>query len=244
MSMVVVETYWIAQKGNHTISIIVGETFPIEWNVWNNYAETNIVVSDYIVETPVPEKLPPPVYPPDDIPIAPVAVGATSTLAALFLAFRENARWLVLKVPLIPLYSRITNGQVLQQKRRNDIYEYIQENPGASFSDIMKVFDLKNGVASYHLTKLEKEGYIKSKRDKVYRRFYPMGMDVGGVSTSQFQDRILETIEKSPGISQSDLSTLFGVSNQVINYHIKFLARENMLEVTKDGTKTKCFVTS
>ena len=47
---------------------------------------------------------------------------------------------------------------------RKDIYEYIYENPGIRYRELIRLARTTNGVLSYHLGKLEKSGEIRVER--------------------------------------------------------------------------------
>lgn len=49
----------------------------------------------------------------------------------------------------------------------------IENNPGIHFRGLMRETGLMNGVLSYHLSKLEKDGRVKAVRSAGQARFYP-----------------------------------------------------------------------
>ena len=142
----------------------------------------------------------------------------------------------------VPLYSRISNGQVLDQSTRRDIYDYIASNPGTYFSSIMKDLKLKNGVTSYHLAMLEREGYITSKHMGLYKLFYIDGASTKDLPQSKIRSEIIKIIVKNPGISQTEIAFRIGVTNQVVNYHIGILRKAHLINLVKKGNRTKCFI--
>ncbi|UCG69916.1 MAG: MarR family transcriptional regulator, partial [Thermoplasmata archaeon] len=89
--------------------------------------------------------------------------------------------------------------------------------------------------------KLEKEGFIFSKRDKRYRRFYPVGVEVpegNGIKLSKTQENILDFIERHPRTSQKEMTKEIKESQQTISYNINVLVREGFLKEEKiKGTK-------
>jgi predicted transcriptional regulator len=106
----------------------------------------------------------------------------------------------------------------------------------------MKVLKLKNGVTSYHLSMLEREGYIKSKNEGLYKRFYADGASTQEIPLSQLRRSIVTTIVDNPGISQTDIAFKLGLSNQVVNYHVGILKKANLIKIVKDGYRTKCYI--
>ena len=56
------------------------------------------------------------------------------------------------------------------------ILDTIEKNPGIRFREIMHALNLRNGVLSHHLDKLEKKSVIKVERTPRVARFYPLGI--------------------------------------------------------------------
>ena len=59
------------------------------------------------------------------------------------------------------------------KKRRTELIELIGKNPGIQFRDLMRLTNLKNGVLSHHLRRLEKTESVKVERLTRQTRFYP-----------------------------------------------------------------------
>ena len=220
------------------------------WLRRNNMAERTVVVSesDYgesgsgVVSNE---------YGDESIDLASVSLGnpvvstgfAGSCILFLFVLANKHYMWFA-NLGAIPLYSRITNGQVLKQDTRKNIYDYIASNPGIYFSSIMKELKLKNGVTSYHLAMLEREGYVNSKYIGLYKRFYVNGASTQEVPHSKIRREIIQIIRNNPGITQTQMASSLGVSNQVVNYHIGILGKANFIKIVKEGFRTKCFISA
>jgi parallel beta-helix repeat protein len=173
-----------------------------------------------------------------------VLVGGTITslgAAAIIAKINENWKFLLLSLFGVPLYSRIHGKKTLDNFVRGQVYGHIQSKPGTHFNEIRKTLKLGNGNLAYHLRKLEKEGFITSKRDKRNRRFYPVGVEVpeeDGIKLSKTQENILDYIERHPKSSQKDIARKIKESQQTISYNINVLVREGFLKEEKiNGTK-------
>jgi len=177
-----------------------------------------------------------------------IAVGAAGT--CILLAFvaglsqTEIGRF-SLFAAFAPLYTRIKREDTLNNAVRENIYNYIVSNPGENYLAIMKKLGVKNGTLVYHLSTLEREAFIKSRKDGKYKRFYPRGAKVAeaGHILSEFQKDILGTLSKHPGISQSKLADMLNKSRQSVNYQIKVLAKIGLVKVVKHGISSRCFPT-
>ncbi|MCI0497034.1 MAG: winged helix-turn-helix transcriptional regulator [Thermoplasmata archaeon] len=155
-------------------------------------------------------------------------------------------RFEVSRIPLlalfIPLYTRMRRDDVLDHFLRGRIFEYIKVNPGVNFSEILRYFDLNNGTLTYHLNVLEREKYVKSIRDGVYRRYYLAGTHVEEEHLSDVKHRILQVIHDFPGISQSNIAKLIGASRRLVNYHIKALESQEVIEITREGRNSHIYL--
>jgi len=136
---------------------------------------------------------------------------------------------------------------------------YIEANPGVHYTEIMKSLDLSNGTLSYHLSVLEKQKLIISKREGLYKLFYPRprkkedetaikprffstGISLENFKPSIIQEKIIKTIEEFQGISQIEIAEMLGLTKQSINYHIKKLRRAGIITVKKEKGSTRCFL--
>ncbi|MGA1793810.1 MAG: winged helix-turn-helix transcriptional regulator [Thermoplasmatota archaeon] len=205
---------------------------------WRSYKDTDM--PPYLWEVFGPPEtldangLPPLIVPNTDSPDA--------GLSALTIALIVVAIILLLLGSM--LYQRIDRAVKLNNIRRKMIYDRVRQNPGIHFSALMKDLDLKPGVASYHINKLEKDEYIKSFQDGMYRRFYLYEERVEmRIMLSDLQKMIVHTIKDEPGISQIDISRALSKSKVVINYHVRFLRDLGLIVLERDGRMTHCFLT-
>jgi len=162
------------------------------------------------------------------------ASGIAAFLVA-YIIFSEPARYRFLLL-FAPLYMRLSKKDISEQYARGEILGYIKQNPGESYNNIKRDLGMPNGTLAYHLSVLEKGGYIKSAKDGMYRRYYPRKMRVNPYGRiTRVQEEILLRIEETPGISQKDLSALVGLSTATINYHIRKLSEKGIIKVKKKG---------
>jgi DNA-binding MarR family transcriptional regulator len=143
----------------------------------------------------------------------------------------------------IPLYSKLKPEHLLSNRLRRRIYVYVQNHPGEHFRSILLNLNLTNGTLAHHLYTLERESLIRSRRDGLYRRFYPAGykIDENNLNISPIQRSILDLIDERPGLSQKDISRELDVSSSTVNYNIKSLKSRHMLKVVRDGKMTRVF---
>jgi predicted transcriptional regulator len=165
-------------------------------------------------------------------------------IISFFIAGTEVGKYKFLAVSVVPLYNRLHPDKIFDNNTRNQIHGYINNKPGEHFSAIKNALKLNTGTLLYHSRILEKEGYIKSKRDKLYTRFYPTGMNAQEIDEyrpSDIQKKLIDLIQRQPGINQREISSLFNISQSVISYNLNRLIRENIIRVEKEGRVKKYF---
>lgn len=167
--------------------------------------------------------------------------GGIGVLLLIYLFSGEGRRYLLLKFFAVPLYSTISRDRLMENKNRREIVSLINSNHGITFSNLMKEVGLKNGALAYHLYTLEKEHYIKSVKDGKYRRFYPRGTPVTGLSS--LQERIVSIIMANPSITQREIANIIDSTPQTVNYNIKKLIKAGVVFLKKDGKHTRCYLT-
>jgi DNA-binding MarR family transcriptional regulator len=141
------------------------------------------------------------------------------------------------------LYSKLVREKVLEHETRRMVYDHIREHPGIHYRAILDELSLKMGVLTHHLGTLEKENYIKSVPDGIYRRYYPAGTKiVPSLHLTDIQQRIVTVILENPGISQSGVAAQLGLNRMHVNYHVKKLAGKCIVKVNYDEKgKSSCY---
>jgi DNA-binding MarR family transcriptional regulator len=173
----------------------------------------------------------------------PAAAASFSIIALIGVALTEVGKSTFLSILFLPLYVKLKPREVLDQYLRGQIHGYIIANPGEHYNAIKEQLGVTNGALAYHLRVLEKADYIRAARDGMYKRFYPVGVKIPKRRRlSTFQESIVKTVRDRPALSQKELGELLGVSNQVINYHIKQLEGANIIRLERDGRSSRIFL--
>ncbi len=142
------------------------------------------------------------------------------------------------------LYTRIKREYLLDNFTRGRIYGYVEANPGDHFNAIKRALGLKNGSLAYHIRTLEREGYIISKRDRGYTRFYPKSIKLPKRNIRELiplQRDIVEIVKNNPGISQRGIADQLDISYQLVHYHVKVLQDADYLYLEKDAKQSYCY---
>ena len=217
---------WKAKKGSHTIRTVLAVS--PDTGQGNNERVNEVTIDRKPVLNVEPT----------------VAAGAgVLMLGALMVGFTENGRYWFLKFMLVPLYTRLKREKILDHFLRGQVYGFIKANPGAHYNLIRKKLNINNGALAYHISVLERERFIRSRRDGTLKRFYPANMNIPkGHELTEMEKRIIDVVKANPGFSQKDIANTLGLSPQVVNYHIKSLARAHILRLGRVGKRTLCYL--
>jgi predicted transcriptional regulator len=186
-----------------------------------------VTIKDNIVPTEEPVPIVDPV-------VATVSTASISLIALGVIGGTDIGRWKFFTL-MIPLFTRIVKPKVLDHFERGRIYEHIRKNPGDSYSSIRKTLGLKNGALAHHLRILEMHEYIESRRDGMYKRFYPKGMKVPIGKHMSIQEQILGLIKDNPRITQKLMAEELSIDRSTVNYHVKILLAMGVIRSEKEG---------
>ena len=166
----------------------------------------------------------------------PAIVGGSILLASAAALATERGKVGLLTL-LIPLYTRLKDGEVLDQFTRGQIYGYVRVHPGDTYTDIKRNLDLNNGTLTYHLDVLEKQGLLRAVARGPRKMFYPIDVrppeDGGGLH--EVQRRLVKGLDEAPGIAVADLAASLGISRQLALYHLRILVGRGIVRLERRG---------
>jgi len=177
----------------------------------------------------------------------PETVSAGVGVAALFaaaLAYTEFGKYGLWSVLAFPLYTRLKREEVLDHFVRGQIYGFVMSHPGEHYNSLKDALKVTNGTLAHHLRTLEVQGFIKADRDGVFKRFYPVEMQVPrdrGIRLSDLQHHMLTLIRDDGGPTQQEIARRLGVSQQTVSYNIRALGREGLVRMEKTGRAKRYF---
>jgi DNA-binding MarR family transcriptional regulator len=203
---------------------------------WGNYTSYPFKLRDIAIE-PVEHFI-------EGQDILYVGIGG-GVMALAMLGATEAGSYALLKLIVVPLYSRIRKDDVLDHFVRGQIYGYIMSHPGEHYNGIKQALKVNNGTLSHHLRTLEMQGYLKSQRDGTYKRFYPTGTKLPrrkGIQLSDLQMEIVDAIRQIPGLTQKDIAMREGITQQSVSYNLKLLERIGVLKSERDGVRKRYFI--
>jgi DNA-binding MarR family transcriptional regulator len=162
---------------------------------------------------------------------------------AFFLGATEAGTY-ILFLFFMPLYSKMKPEEILDSFIRGKILGYIRANPGCHYNLIKQDLKLHNGTLIHNLDTLERNGYVKSVRDGLLRRFFPGELKIpqGRFYMNPMQEQMSKYIREHPGVSQAELTRGLYMHPHVVRYHIKILKKAEILRVEDEGGKTRLFL--
>jgi DNA-binding MarR family transcriptional regulator len=110
--------------------------------------------------------------------------------------------------------------------RRGMVYEYIRAHPGAHVRGMAKELSFGTGDLQYHLFWLEKNGFVKTRKNGFYRFVYPTMMFreeqevLLGVLSQETPREILLCLLWDRTMTQGDLARSLGHSQPTISWHM------------------------
>jgi predicted transcriptional regulator len=161
---------------------------------------------------------------------------------AILTSIEVSKVWLISL--LLPLYMKLSREEILDQFTRGKIYGYILANPGVHYNSIKRTLDIPNGSFVYHLNLLENEGFVKSQRDGVYKRYYPSDMRIPKkeFTLNETQTKILRIISRSPGINQKEIAEILGVTSAAVSYQMQELIHLGFVRKMRRGMSIRYYL--
>jgi DNA-binding transcriptional ArsR family regulator len=178
-----------------------------------------------------------------------IGVGAAILLGVvIILSKRDYFHYLKTRTTSIEKGAhRLTLDEVLENENRNKIIELILENHGIHFNELLRKTNLAAGNLVWHLDILETYKVIGKKRIGNFITYFPYyqknpisNIDLK-LSKSKLTLKILELIEKEPGVWGNLITKGFKVDHKTIHYHTKKLLDLGLINVKKEGKKKKFF---
>jgi predicted transcriptional regulator len=124
---------------------------------------------------------------------------------------------------------------------RRLLFDYIKKNPGASFRVLQTAFRMTEGNLRYHLHYLESKKRIifeKEGRDRCYftyaKKRSPYAKDM---ELSSDQERLLELIQRNPGLSPEELRVRCGKNDSSFTYDLRKLREGKLIWHVKRGDR-------
>ena len=179
----------------------------------------------------------------------PVFITGVLSVSLLGIALhREDLRFLLLSLLALPLYTRLHKDDILSQSARNDIYSYISNKPGANYSTIKQGLNFGTSSMVHHLNVLQREGYIRSKKEMGQRFFFPRDGQLHLPAKSPFptlppspvQERIIEYLKGNGPKTRTEIRDALSLKQQTVSYSIRALEKRGSVKTGGKGKNDLC----
>ncbi|WP_245543610.1 winged helix-turn-helix transcriptional regulator [Methanoplanus limicola] len=153
-------------------------------------------------------------------------------------------------IKLIPaILGRIIDP--LENGMRQEIFDYISENPGCTITDVSDNLDLNRNSTKYHVLKLKYHKVINmDKYEKSLRLFkYSATFDehqrtIIYLLKNKTGRTLLMSILENPGITNSELSRKHNMNKSSIHWHISRFQKTGVINYIPEGKLRRYYLTS
>jgi len=175
-----------------------------------------------------------------------ICVGAVSI--AIVISKKEYIQYLMKRNVIVETGAhRLSLEDVLDNENRNKIIDFILEEPGIHFNELLRKTELAAGNLVWHLEILCKYKIIGKKDIGRYVSYFPYyqknpisNIDLK-LKKSKLTLMILEMIEKKPGIWNNVITKQLKLDHKTISYHVNKLIDLDLIFIKKEGRKRKFY---
>ena len=179
-------------------------------------------------------------------PLTAAAIVAGGALGLFGLAFfREDLRFIIISILIIPLYTKIEKDEILDQPNRKKIYSHLYKNPGINLTKLHHEIGLSIGTLIHHLNVLEKNNFIRSEKKMGLKVFYPKDSDSQRgkagkeILLSPSQTQIYEYLKENGIASRMDMEDALKINPNTIQHHLRRLREWKLVLRIGSGKDTK-----
>jgi len=149
---------------------------------------------------------------------------------------------IIVKLGLYLGYRKLQKKNVLENSSRSVIYHYIQESPGADFTEISRETGVHENSLRYHLTVLKLMNKVSALETSRNTRYYENSEKYPVIEQKVIRylrtdpaRRLLLLLKENPRLSRHELETALHISGAAINWHMHRLSADGILAIRKDG---------
>ncbi|MFX1315368.1 MAG: winged helix-turn-helix transcriptional regulator [Promethearchaeota archaeon] len=150
----------------------------------------------------------------------------------------------------------ITNGRsylsfddIFENENRKNIINKILLEPGIHNNELLRQCNLQKGQLQWHLYVLLKYGIIKKEKFGQYISFFPVltkielkKIPIKLINKSKTSLKVLDLIEKYPGINSAMLAKKLNLRRSTVKYHVDKLAKLDFITPEKYNREIKLFL--
>lgn len=166
--------------------------------------------------------------------LAATAAIITATAAYLSLSSNQRVERLrnIIKWAIVSGGFKLMGREVLENKLRKAIYDYINERGYTTVNDIAHTFNISRSNARWHLQVLLRAGLIKATSIQNSEIYHPPGYRSRAVREFLLENKLRRKIYEQllKGKSISEIARTLGISKSTVSHHARVLREFKVLE--------------
>jgi predicted transcriptional regulator len=145
----------------------------------------------------------------------------------------------------------IKSKRLLDNRNREKIYDYIDENPGCTVNDISRSQSMNVGSVRYHVQRLEiMSRIIHMKFGKFTRLFRNSGaysdreIVVLSALNIRMNKAIVQVVREQPGLSNKQIAEMLEIKESMAHLYLKHLLKDEIVRYEKEGQHKLYYIVS
>lgn len=135
--------------------------------------------------------------------------------------------------------SRLTRDSLLQNETRKRIYDYISDNPGTNFTQMITYIDIGPYAGRWHLEMLKRFGFIREQNFAKYKIYYredfPKDKELIIFTLRNPKIFKIYSVLKNQPLKPNDLSVILDFPYSTTQYQLKKLQQNKLVKVNPDN---------
>ena len=142
----------------------------------------------------------------------------------------------------------LSYDDIFENENRKKIIAMILQEPGIHNNELLRQCNMQKGQLQWHLYVLMQYGIIKKEKLGQFSVFFPIKMDKDPnqysrllIGKSKTSLKVLDLIEKNPGINSSTIAVQLLLNRSTVKYHIDKLKKKKLILFKHKGRKIELF---
>ncbi len=167
---------------------------------------------------------------------------------SLSITFNQFRDYFKKKTVPLQLNYYLSFNDIFENENRKKIINQILEKPGIHNNELLRQCNLQKGQLQWHLHILLRYGIIRKEKIGQYVVFFPNIVNLKEnddshlfLIKSKTSLKILDIIEKNPGIFSSKIARQLNLKRSSVKYHIDKLFEKNLISLKRIGRKISLY---